>query len=173
MLALNYILVFIYIKKHLYPILLLRITRCIKLSPMWSPKKKSTVCSLILLYKRLFLKLEPVISRSHNNNFIIAPQLPFIPYHYYLDYTTILIWNKIHATALNFILVVYLFIRKRKHLYPIPLLPGLYTMNKIHITYSNSWDKHSLKIMIIARVYNEYVMRIQLKHHLEYSMIKL
>lgn len=33
---------------------------------------------LILLYKRLFPRLEPVSSRSHDINFAIAPRIPFI-----------------------------------------------------------------------------------------------
>lgn len=44
---------------------------------MRGPEKESIVCSLILLYKRLFLELEYVTSRSQSSNFTVAPKLPF------------------------------------------------------------------------------------------------
>lgn len=58
-----------------------RTTRCIKLLSIWNLRKEldhigSIVRSFILHCKRLFLQFESV---SHDNNFIIAPKLPFKP----------------------------------------------------------------------------------------------
>lgn len=48
---------------------------CTKSLPMLCFGKGSIVCSLILHYKRLFLRLKSVTIKSHDNNFNIVPRL--------------------------------------------------------------------------------------------------
>lgn len=63
---------------------------CTKLLPIRNLREGSNhigfiVCSLILHRKRLISQLEPMTTRSHDDNFTIASRLPFIGYCNFLD----------------------------------------------------------------------------------------